>query len=544
MPSKRRVILSGTPIQNDLQEFFVVMDIVNPGVLGTLTSFKRIYEKPIIQSRERNCAPKVREEGDARAKYLAQTCNNFILRRTSDILVPYLPPKVEQVLFCKLSPEQVTFYEFFLKSRKFMSSMSESFSFALGCIQLMVKLCNHPELVYSKFKTDFPEGLALYGEDYKPGTCAVNLSGKFQVVDRLLKMIYTEKSSKVVVVSNYTKTLDLLEDLCRQRGYSFLRLDGKTDSAKRMQLVDRFNSKFGKEFVFLLSSKAGGVGLNLIGGNRLIMFDPDWNPASDEQAMARVWREGQPKPVWIYRLICTGTIEEKIYQRQMRKQALSRSIVDNSFTEQRHFNTDELKQLFELNLETDCETHELIGCECIKRRPSRLSKLRKRATDVVGFTQGDGWQHFIDLAKCYDPLLQALSNELETPKLEEEAEETEDLSTSSLISFLFCHKTKDLNDIPVVNEPEVDETKDSANHGYESDEFESKTKKATKSNKPKPKTKVEIKIEEAEEAEEEAEEQEEQEEKLDLKRKETNKTKKVELLLDEEDQELAELLAL
>ena len=110
----------------------------------------------------------------------------------------------------------------------------------------------------------------------------------------------------MVLISNYTQTLDVFEKLCRQRKYNYVRLDGSMAIKKRMKTVDRFNDPDSGDFIFMLSSKAGGCGLNLIGANRLVMFDPDWNPANDDQAMARVWRDGQKKQVYIYRLISTG----------------------------------------------------------------------------------------------------------------------------------------------------------------------------------------------------------------------------------------------
>jgi SNF2 family DNA or RNA helicase len=114
-----------------------------------------------------------------------------------------------------------------------------------------------------------------------------------------------------VVISNFTKTLDLISDLCDKWGHTTLRLDGATASSDRNSLVERFNSNSrgvgGGHFIFLLSAKAGGVGLNLIGANRLVLLDPDWNPATDQQAMARVWRDGQKKSVTIYRMFSTGT---------------------------------------------------------------------------------------------------------------------------------------------------------------------------------------------------------------------------------------------
>ena len=123
------------------------------------------------------------------------------------------------------------------------------------------------------------------------------------VLDYLLALTKSTSSDKVVLVSNYTQTLDLFEQLCRHRRYCYVRLDGTMSIKKRAKIVERFNNPANPEFIFMLSSKAGGCGLNLIGANRLVMFDPDWNPANDDQAMARIWRDGQKKECFIYRLL-------------------------------------------------------------------------------------------------------------------------------------------------------------------------------------------------------------------------------------------------
>ena len=165
------------------------------------------------------------------------------------------------------------------------------------------------------------------------------------MLDRLLQALYKSTEEKIVIVSNWTSTLDIIESLCKSRSYALLRLDGKTSTKERQPLVDKFNRGSRRDsFVFLLSAKAGGVGLNLIGcvqgshcssramltsrASRLILFDSDWNPSTDLQAMGRVHRsappgscnceliarDGQKKPVYIYRLLTACTIDEKIYQ--------------------------------------------------------------------------------------------------------------------------------------------------------------------------------------------------------------------------------------
>lgn len=132
------------------------------------------------------------------------------------------------------------------------------------------------------------------------------LGGKLMLLDIMLAAIKTNSDDKIVLVSNYTQTLDLFERLCRKRGYVYVRLDGSMSIKKRSKVVDEFNKVDSASFIFMLSSKAGGCGLNLIGANRLVMFDPDWNPANDDQAMARVWRDGQKKPCYIYRMLAVS----------------------------------------------------------------------------------------------------------------------------------------------------------------------------------------------------------------------------------------------
>lgn len=188
-----------------------------------------------------------------------------------------------------------------------------------------------------------------------------------KVLGNLLRNIKTRVSTeRVVVVSNYTQTLDIIQSLCEKSHYQFLRLDGQTATSKRQSLVERFNRKGSQDFVFLLSSKAGGVGLNLTGASILILFDIDWNPANDIQAMARVWRDGQKSQVKIYRLLTTGTIEEKIYQRQITKQGLSGTVADASASSKVEFSREDLKDLFTLHTKTSCLTHEMLNCSCTR----------------------------------------------------------------------------------------------------------------------------------------------------------------------------------
>jgi len=195
-----------------------------------------------------------------------------------------------------------------------------------------------------------------------------------------------------VLISNYTQTLDIFDKLCRARNYGCLRLDGTMNVNKRQKLVDKFNDPDGAEFVFLLSSKAGGCGLNLIGANRLVLFDPDWNPAADQQALARVWRDGQKKDCFVYRFIATGTIEEKIFQRQSHKQSLSSCVVDSAEDVERHFSLDSLRELFQYRDHTTSDTHDTFKCKRCRKEDGK--QIMRAQAMLYGDTST--WNHFVN----------------------------------------------------------------------------------------------------------------------------------------------------
>jgi DNA repair and recombination RAD54-like protein len=365
----RRVILSGTPIQNDLSEYFSLLNFANPGLLGNRNEFRKNYEIHILRGRDSLATEKERGKGDEKLKELTELVQKFIIRRTNDILSKYLPVKYEYVIFCGLSDMQKKLYHHFITSPDIKKLLKGENSQPLKAIGLLKKLCNHPNLL--KLPEDIDGSDNLIPEDYKDDRNSMGrnreiqtwYSGKFQMLERFLYKINRETDDKIVVISNYTQTLDLVEKLCRQHKFGSLRLDGTMNINKRQKLVDKFNNPEGKEFVFLLSSKAGGCGINLIGANRLILMDPDWNPASDQQALARVWRDGQKKNCYIYRFISTGTIEEKIFQRQSAKLQLSSCVVDSADDVERLFSSDNLKQLFQFNTKTICETHDTYKCK-------------------------------------------------------------------------------------------------------------------------------------------------------------------------------------
>ncbi|XP_047582485.1 DNA repair and recombination protein RAD54B isoform X3 [Lutra lutra] len=439
---EKRIILTGTPVQNDLQEFFALIDFVNPGILGSLSSYRKIYEEPIIISRQPSASEEEKELGEKRAAELTCLTGLFILRRTQEVINKYLPPKIENVVFCRPGALQIELYRKLLNSQavKFCLRGLLGNSPHLICIGALKKLCNHPCLLFNSIKEkehsstwdgneerSLYEGLVdVFPADYNPLMFIEEESGKLQVLLKLLAVIHELRpTEKVVLVSNYTQTLNILQEVCKRHGYTYTRLDGQTPVFERQKIVDGFNSKYSSDFIFLLSSKAGGVGLNLIGGSHLILYDIDWNPATDIQAMSRVWRDGQKHPVHIYRLLTTGTIEEKIYQRQISKQDLSGAVVDLTKTSEHiQFSVEELKNLFTLHESSHCVTHDLLDCECTGDKDGTGDSLEKFPTSrncqlgphqkpnslkPLSMSQLKQWKHFSgDHLNLADPFLERI----------------------------------------------------------------------------------------------------------------------------------------
>ncbi|RZF46146.1 hypothetical protein LSTR_LSTR013104 [Laodelphax striatellus] len=409
---RRRVLLSGTPIQNDLLEYFSLVHFVNEGILGTAQEFRKHYETPILKGQDALASDAERARAQERLEQLIGLVNRCLIRRTSALLSKYLPVKTEQVVCVNLSPMQKNIYLQLISSdnvkRTIKGDAKGTFMSALSSITYLKKLCCHPDLVIDKIlagtdgfentKQHLPAG---YEQLHKKGVLSVEMSPKLMVLDCMLAVIKTTTTDKVVLVSNYTQTLDLFERLCRMRSYNYVRLDGTMTIKKRAKVVENFNKADSSDFIFMLSSKAGGCGLNLIGANRLVMFDPDWNPANDDQAMARVWRDGQKKPCFVYRLLCTGTIEEKMLQRQAHKKALSSSVVDCEEEVARHFSIAELRSLFQLEENTASDTHDKIKCKrCVNGIQVKPPPPGSDCTNDFSC-----WHHCRDKRWLVDPIL-------------------------------------------------------------------------------------------------------------------------------------------
>ncbi|KAL1938981.1 hypothetical protein VTO73DRAFT_11134 [Trametes versicolor] len=346
----RRFGLSGTVIQNGYEELWTVLDWTNPGSVGTKKQWETYVEKPLRVGQSKSATDEEHVQAALVAKLLTEKLlPHLFLRRTKQIIQDQLPQKTDQVVFCPLTPVQIAVYKRILDLEAVANLVHKDKACDCGSkkarkkcchpvhpgdlfkyMSTLIKIANHLALILPA-PTDtidqtarnrelsrlaFPTGaLPKYG----PSMLRPEYCGKWQVLETLLKGWKREGGNKVLIFTKSVKLLEMLEFHLNSRNYGFVKLDGSTKQPDRMPMIDRFQED-PAIFVFLISTMAGGTGLNLTAANKVVVFDPNWNPAHDLQAMDRAYRFGQTRDVAVYRLLGAGSIEELIYARQVYKQ--------------------------------------------------------------------------------------------------------------------------------------------------------------------------------------------------------------------------------
>ena len=322
-------------MQNNLVELWSLFDFIFPMRLGNLVDFKNQFEIPIRIGGYANASNLQIQTATKCAETLKDAISPYLLQRMKSDVAADLPKKVERVLFCRLTKPQREAYEAFLNGEDMNSILNGKRQVLYG-VDMLRKICNHPDLQdHKNFSTKA-------GYNYGTGS----KSGKMVVVRELLD-VWRRSGHKTLLFAQHRIMLDILETYIRGiEGINYRRMDGTTPIASRQAMVDEFNVN-PDAHVFLLTTKVGGLGVNLTGADRVIIFDPDWNPSTDIQARERAWRLGQKREVEIYRLMVAGTIEEKIFHRQIFKQFLTNKILRDP-KQRQTFQMSDLHDLFAL----------------------------------------------------------------------------------------------------------------------------------------------------------------------------------------------------
>ncbi|XP_071487999.1 TATA-binding protein-associated factor 172-like [Diadema antillarum] len=382
-----RLILSGTPIQNNVLELWSLFDFLMPGLLGTEKQFTARFAKPILQSRDAKSSSKEQEAGALAMEALHRQVLPFLLRRLKEDVLDDLPPKIIQDYYCELSPLQVQLYEDFARSRAkkgvvdaiskededkgAVREKAKAPAAATGhifqALQYLRKVCNHPLLVLNNKHPQYDtitEQLRKQNSSLRDINHAPKLTALKQLlldcgigVDSLGSSPGGELTQSVVgqhrvlLFCQLKGMLDIVEnDLLKSQmpTVTYLRLDGSVPAGQRHDLVHRFNNDPSID-ILLLTTHVGGLGLNLTGADTVIFVEHDWNPTKDLQAMDRAHRIGQKKVVNVYRLVTRGTLEEKIMGLQKFKLNIANTVITQDNSSLQSMGTDQLLDLFNLD---------------------------------------------------------------------------------------------------------------------------------------------------------------------------------------------------
>ena len=311
-----KVLITGTPIQNNLAELAALLDFLNPGkvLIDEELELLSTSDSKDPATMEQDTAKQLQTQNKLRE--LHKAIAPYIIRRTKETVESDLPPKTEKIIRVELSDVQLDYYKNIL-TRNYAALSNASNGHKQSLLNIMMelkKVSNHPYMFHGA------EERVLNGstrrEDQIKGL--ITSSGKMMLLDQLLAKLKKD-GHRVLIFSQMVKMLDILGDYLRVRNYQFQRLDGTIPAGPRRMAINHFNADDSDDFCFLLSTRAGGLGINLMTADTVIIYDSDWNPQADLQAMARAHRIGQKKPVSVYRLVAKQTIEEEVVTRARNK---------------------------------------------------------------------------------------------------------------------------------------------------------------------------------------------------------------------------------
>ncbi|KAG5219333.1 ATP-dependent DNA helicase [Salix suchowensis] len=308
---KRRLLLTGTPIQNSLQELWSLLNFLLPHIFNSEDKFEEWFNAPFADRCEVSLTD---EEQLLIIRRLHNVIRPFILRRKKNEVEKFLPGKTQVILKCDLSAWQKVYYQQVTEMGRVGLQTGSGKSKSLQNLTMQLrKCCNHPYLFVGDYN--------MWRKDE-----IMRASGKFELLDRLLPKLHAT-DHRVLLFSQMTRLMDILEIYLQLHDYKYLRLDGSTKTEERGTLLKKFNAPDSPYFMFLLSTRAGGLGLNLQTADTVIIFDSDWNPQMDQQAEDRAHRIGQKKEVRVFVLVSVGSVEEVILERAKQKKGIDAKVI-------------------------------------------------------------------------------------------------------------------------------------------------------------------------------------------------------------------------
>ncbi|XP_047053003.1 probable chromatin-remodeling complex ATPase chain [Lolium rigidum] len=324
-----RLLITGTPLQNNLHELWSLLNFLLPEIFSSADTFDEWFQ--------------ISGENDQQevVQQLHKVLRPFLLRRLKSDVEKGLPPKKETILKVGMSQMQKQYYRALLQKDLEVINAGGERKRLLNIAMQLRKCCNHPYLFQG----------AEPGPPYTTGDHLVENAGKMVLLDKLLPKL-KDRDSRVLIFSQMTRLLDILEDYLMYRGYQYCRIDGNTGGEDRDASIDAFNKPGSEKFVFLLSTRAGGLGINLATADVVVLYDSDWNPQADLQAQDRAHRIGQKKEVQVFRFCTEYTIEEKVIERAYKKLALDALVIQQGrLSEQKTVNKDDLLQMVRFGAE-------------------------------------------------------------------------------------------------------------------------------------------------------------------------------------------------
>ncbi|KIY74395.1 hypothetical protein CYLTODRAFT_416234 [Cylindrobasidium torrendii FP15055 ss-10] len=330
--SRGRLLITGTPLQNNLKELFALLNFICPEIFDAYEDFEVFLKKDSDD-----------DDDEAKNQKVVDALHNilrpFLLRRVKSDVEKNLLPKKEINIYVGLTEMQRKWYRSVLEKDidavNGLTGKKEGKTRLMNMVMQLRKVTCHPYLF---------DG-AEPGPPYTTDEHIIENSGKMVILDKLLKSMFA-KGSRVLIFSQMSRVLDILEDYCHFRQYQYCRIDGNTAHEDRISAIDDYNRPGSEKFIFLLTTRAGGLGINLTTADVVVLYDSDWNPQADLQAMDRAHRIGQTKQVYVFRFITEGSVEERMLERAAQKLRLDQLVIQQGRTQQsKAANKDELMDM-------------------------------------------------------------------------------------------------------------------------------------------------------------------------------------------------------